>query len=189
MLLGLSPGAMQRRPLHMVLLRGRLPRLNGHCVDGAATRVTITSDRDAAGRTVWQVGGQVAESGVTMDERSLVLRAKAELEATIPGIDLSQVEWATYRVDRAEGATRDGARPDSVQVRREHNVVTAWPTKLALVPRLVDEVCQAIGRVGGLQSAAPIPADWPRPKVAQPPWETARWLTIESGRVWLPKAA
>ena len=42
-----TPGApkMQRRPLHMTLVRGAdLPPLNGHCVDGAKTRVTVTSD-------------------------------------------------------------------------------------------------------------------------------------------------
>ncbi len=63
---------MQTRPLHMVLVRGELPHLNGHCVDGRTTRVTITSDTErsetsAAGRTVWQVGGQIAEIGVALD--------------------------------------------------------------------------------------------------------------------------
>ena len=33
----LDEGVMQRRPLHMVLLRGDLPVLNGHCVDGRIT--------------------------------------------------------------------------------------------------------------------------------------------------------
>jgi glycine/D-amino acid oxidase-like deaminating enzyme len=41
--LGLDPQVMQRRPLHMVLASGDLPLLYGHCVDGAKTRVTITS--------------------------------------------------------------------------------------------------------------------------------------------------
>src|SRR5690606_10188347 len=39
--LGLSPHAMQTRPLHMVLARGELPKFQGHCVDGAKTRVSI----------------------------------------------------------------------------------------------------------------------------------------------------
>jgi glycerol-3-phosphate dehydrogenase len=171
----LSDTAMQCRALHMVLVRGRLPELNGHCVDGAATRVTITSDRDATGRTVWQVGGQVAEVGVSLDERTLVRRAKSEIEATIPGIELNGAEWSTYRVDRAEGATQNGKRPETVQVVHEGNVLTAWPTKLALAPLLADRIAEALpdfGTDATVDWAAPV--DWPRPQVAQPPWETAR---------------
>ena len=60
---GLPAGRMQRRPLRMVALRGRLPEFSGHCVDGAATRVTITSQRRSDGTVVWQLGGQIAERG------------------------------------------------------------------------------------------------------------------------------
>src|SRR5690606_29928270 len=80
-MVGLAAEAMQRRPWHMALVRGDLPIVNGHCIDGARTRVTITSDRDSAGRTVWQLGGQIAEAGVALDSRSLVRHARAELEA------------------------------------------------------------------------------------------------------------
>ena len=135
---GLPEGAMQYRPLHMVLARGRLPELNGHCVDGAATRVTITSDRTSDGRTVWQLGGQIAESGVALDERTCSSSAKDEVKATIPGIELAGVEWSTYRVDRAEGAMPGGSRPETVQMVVEGNVLTVWPTKLALAPVLAE---------------------------------------------------
>ena len=142
---GLTGEAMQRRPLHMVLLRGgRLPMFQGHCVDGAKTRVTITSELDSLGRTVWQVGGQIAEDGVAWDGRTLLTRARDELRTVLPNIDLSSVEWSTYRVDRAEGIVPGGKRPESVQIRREGNCLTAWPTKLALVPQLVTELCQQI---------------------------------------------
>jgi len=173
--IGLSDTAMQCRALHMVLVRGRLPELNGHCVDGAATRVTITSDRDAAGRTIWQVGGQIAEAGVSLDERTLIRRAKSEIEATIPGIELSGVEWSTYRVDRAEGATPNGKRPETVHLVHEGNVLTVWPTKLALAPLLAERVVEALPAFGSdatVDWAAP--ADWPRPQIALPPWETVR---------------
>ena len=115
--------------------------------------VTITSDCDSAGRTVWQVGGQIAESGVSLDARTLILQAKARTEATIPGIDLGRVQWTTYRVNRAEGATRDGSRPESVQLLREGNVLTAWPTKLALVPVLAEQIAAALGP---LPAASPV---------------------------------
>ncbi|HUE13150.1 MAG TPA: FAD-dependent oxidoreductase [Planctomycetaceae bacterium] len=177
--LGLADGAMQCRALHMVLARGRLPELNGHCVDGAATRVTITSDRASAGQTVWQIGGQIAEAGVSLDERTLIQRAKAEVEATIPGIELRGVEWSTYRVDRAEGATSGRTRPETVQVVQEGNVLTAWPTKLALAPVLAERVAESLAPFESNSAIdGAILEDWPRPEIARPPWETVRsWYT------------
>jgi glycerol-3-phosphate dehydrogenase len=177
--LGLADGAMQRRPLHMVLARGRLPEFCGHCVDGAATRLTITSHRENAGQTVWQIGGQIAEIGVSQDERTLVARAKSEIEATIPGIDLSRVEWSTYRVDRAEGATASGTRPEMSQMIHEGNILTVWPTKLALTPVLAERVADALApyEIEGAMDWSQV-EDWPRPLIARLPWETGRvWFT------------
>jgi len=174
---GLSAAAIKRSPLHMVMLRGPLPRLNGHCVDGARTRVTITSDRNSLGQTVWQLGGQLAEDGVPMDESALIAHARHELETVIPGFDFSRVEWATYRVDRAQA--ENGLHPESVQVLREGNVVTGSPTKLALVPQLVASLVETITPIAENQAPATYsaakqlePIDWPRPYVALPPWET-----------------
>lgn len=171
--LGLSETAMQRRPLQMVMVRGDLPVLNGHCIDANKTRVTITSDVDSSGRTVWQVGGQVSEVGVSMDTAALLGHARAEVRAAIPGINLCNTEWATYRIDRAEGATGQGLRPDSVQVLREGNVITAWPTKLALAPRLAEVIAGGLGEPSS-ESTLDLNSlrDWPRPAVALPPWET-----------------
>ncbi|HEV8293508.1 MAG TPA: FAD-dependent oxidoreductase, partial [Tepidisphaeraceae bacterium] len=78
--LGLSENVMQRRPLHMVMARGNLPELFGHCVGGAKPRITVTTARDSAGRTVWQIGGQIAEDGVKMRVEELVKHAANELE-------------------------------------------------------------------------------------------------------------
>lgn len=170
---GLSQSAMQRRPLHMVQVRGDLPTLFGHCVDGARTRVTITTAVDSAGRTVWQVGGQVSEDGVTMDETGLIQFAKRELTAVLPGVELGHVEWSTYRVDRAEATTEGGSRPDGPGMRREGSVITAWPTKLALVPELARMITDRLIRLPK-RDAPPrtVPQGWPRPEAARPPWET-----------------
>jgi glycerol-3-phosphate dehydrogenase len=180
---GLTDASMQSRPLHMVVVRGQLPPLNGHCVDRRTTRVTITSDRDAAGRTVWQVGGQIAEIGVELDECSLLARARSELQAVIPGIDLSRAEWASYRVDRAEQATPGGTRPESVGLLCEGNLITAWPTKLALVPHLAEQVLERISSPQtdaheASEEEAAICDAWPRPQVARLPWDLLRaWLS------------
>lgn len=174
---------MQRRPLHMVMARGeRLPILNGHCVDGRRTRVTITSASDSVGRVIWQVGGQIAEDGVTMDEATLIAHACREIHEALGGFDPGpDVEWATYRVDRAEAATGSGVRPDDVFVRREGPFITAWPTKLALAPRVAERIAEALDRPRGEAAPAPEMIDWPRPPVAPPPWETApRWIAATS---------
>jgi glycine/D-amino acid oxidase-like deaminating enzyme len=174
---GLSSETMQRRPLHMVMLRGPLSVLNGHCAEGARTRITVTTVTDAADRIVWQVGGQLAEDGVVMDRDALIAHARREISACIPGVDLGCVEWATYRVDRAEPATETGARPARAFARREGNVITAWPTKLALVPQLAGDVMKLLEPPGGREVDFAVLDSWPRPLVAAPPWETeTTWM-------------
>lgn len=166
--LGLDEKRMQRRPLHMVMVRGDLPELNGHCVDGAHTRVTITSAQDAQGRTVWQIGGQIAEDGVGMERLELLRRAIAELRATVPGFDPTGAEWSTYRVDRAELATAGGRRPETFTILHEGNVITAWPTKLVSAPAMAQGIADLLEPSNAVDA---LPGDWPRPEVAMPPWD------------------
>jgi glycerol-3-phosphate dehydrogenase len=170
--LGLEPGAMQRRPLHMVMVRGPLPLLNGHCLEKLTTRVTITSTTDSAGRVVWQLGGEIAEKGTRMDSAELIELAKKELRVATRGLTMGDVQWSTYHIDRAEGSTAGQRRPEGAQVLREGNVITAWPTKLALVPPMADKVLRLLGRPAtAVSQAATSFAAWPRPAVAVPPWE------------------
>ena len=175
---GLESEAMQLRPLHMVMLSGDMPQLNGHCVDGTATRVTITSAENSNSNTIWQIGGQLAEDGVALDEQTLIKQAKVELLSVLPNLDLANTKWASYRCERAE-AKGAGKRPEDVCIVKEGNVITAWPIKLALAPRMVaqifsmldeptQEICDYLSQV----------KDWPRPVTALPPWETAtQWYT------------
>ncbi len=179
---GLSGEAMQRRPLHMVVVAGGLPVLNGHCVDGRQTRVTVTSAVGDGGETVWQVGGRVAEAGVGMEAGELIAHTRGELCEVLGGVDFSGARWTTYRVDRAEAATGSGLRPETAQARLESRVVTAWPTKLALAPVLADNVKRLIEppRQPGVGLEGPVLdrlAAWPRPSVAQPLWGPASsWI-------------
>ncbi|MGE0609087.1 MAG: FAD-dependent oxidoreductase, partial [Pirellulales bacterium] len=184
-LAGLPDSRMQLRPLHMAVVRGELPWLNGHCVDGAKTRVTITSDRDPSGQVAWQLGGQLAEEGVPLSAEELIARGQRELAAVLPGWQLGDCEWSTYRVDRAEGRTAGGTRPDDVQLLAEGNIITAWPTKLVLAPRLAERVLDLIpplptalkndhGADGFRDELAA--CGWPAPAFALPPWyRTATW--------------
>ena len=189
--LGLKTDVMQRRPLHMTMVRGRdLPFICGHCVDGSKTRVTITADHDSQGRVVWQVGGQVSEVGVNMTEAELLKHVKSELHEALPGVDLSNAEFATYKVDRAELGT-GGSRPDDATILQDGPIITAWPTKLALAPRLSEMIRAKLSRpidaaetlsdgVSG-DAALQALADWPRPEVAKPLWETTEtWIPASS---------
>jgi glycerol-3-phosphate dehydrogenase len=169
---GLAARRIQRRPLHMVLARGELPPLNGHCVDGMRTRVTITTTEDSAGRTIWQVGGQIAEDGVNMERAALIEHARAELDAVLPGVDLTGAEWATYRVDRAELALRGGMRPTDARVVEEGRVISAAPTKMVLIPQLVQRVMRILPPPAApVSGVSDVLEGWPRPRVAVPPWE------------------
>lgn len=176
--LGMQVIETQLRPLHMTMLRGELPEINGHCVHGNRTRVTITSARDAQNRIVWQLGGQLAEDGVAMDTIALVKHARNEITTVLPDIALDGTEWATYRIDRAEPATKGRRRPDDAVVVREGNIIAAWPTKLALVPRLAkmirarmdDSSPSTISDTANVASAF---ETWQRPQIAKPPWEWA----------------
>lgn len=177
---GLDPGLMQVRPLRMVLVRGapdRLPELNGHCIDGNRTRVTVTSATDRAGRRVWQVGGEIAELGASLVPEELVGLAKRELAEVLPGFLTQGLEWATYDAPRAEGRTPGGKRPEDVCVLTEGGIVTVWPTKLVLAPRAAEV---AVERVAAVLAGSREPAaswgrcDWPTPPVALAQWEDDR---------------
>jgi hypothetical protein len=172
---GLPPHSMQRRPLRIGLVRGDLPAVNGHCIDGATTRVTVTSDVDSSGRTVWTLGGQVAEVGAGMSPQAFLHHAKAELTAALPGWQKSPVEWASYAIDRAERSTDDRTLPGDVQIVRAGRALVAWPTKLVLAPRLAQQVVARLelAPAANWQSwrGAIDEFRWPAPEVALPPWE------------------
>lgn len=173
--LGLSAAIMQRRPLRVALVRGELPQLNGHCVEGAKTRVTITSDVDRAGRTVWQLGGQVTEDGVAMSADDFLRHAQRELTAVLPGFQDEGLEWAEFCVDRAERSTTSGLMPGDVQIVRDGNILTVWPTKLVMTPllsRRVIELLELPARSDATEWQDRMAAlAWPAPAIAQPPWE------------------
>ncbi|HEX2974250.1 MAG TPA: hypothetical protein VHP11_18085, partial [Tepidisphaeraceae bacterium] len=128
------------------------------------------------GRTVWQVGGQIAEDGVSQTPADLIAVAKQELLTCLPGLDLRDAQFATYRIDRAEAVTATGQKPDDVHVIHDGNILTAWPTKLALAPRLAECILQWLPQP---KESAPVNLDWPTPPVAQLPWEAqTQWFNV-----------
>lgn len=173
---GVQGDLMQRRPLGMVLLRGNLPPLFGHCVVGGKTLLTITT----AAEGLWQIGGEIAERLAHKESLDLARRvALSVIRRGLPGLDFSAVEMAIYRAVRAEARRADHRRPSGVHMQRvAPRIVVAWPTKLALAPVLADEVFASVTmdlkRPAGYNNE-PLPA-WPRPQVARYPWEEAEWF-------------
>nr|GFD56693.1 hypothetical protein [Tanacetum cinerariifolium] len=62
--LNVSHPAMQRRPLHMVMVKGpMLKPLYAHCLGGGPKpRITVTTHPAANGEWVWYLGGDISEA-------------------------------------------------------------------------------------------------------------------------------
>lgn len=172
--LGLQQPAMQRRPLHMVLVKApTLKPLYAHCLGGGPKpRITVTSHPTEDSQWLWYLGGELAEAaGVARDEASQIAVAKKELAELVPWLDLSEAQWATLRIDRAEPAQSSQARPDNAFLAEQGRLLVGWPTKLALSPDFADRVEAALARDGIRPAAhAALPA-LPRPPTTGPFWE------------------
>ena len=188
---GLAHGLMQLRPLHQAMVRGPLPEFHGHCVDGLATRVTLTSAPLAGGERVWHIGGKVAEEGVARDACAQRAHALSELRAVLPSVDFGACSWSTYSVNRAEREQPKGSRPEDACVARDKagraTVLTVWPTKMALAPVAADMVRESAGpaaHASASEAIASALAGWERPPVARAPWHAAaEWVpTAEVAR-------
>lgn len=151
--LGLPNAAMQVRPLRMVVVQSNdLPPLNGHCVDGNATRLTITTQLGSESTpTAWQLGGNIAEIGPSLSPSDLLREARKELIACVPHVDASGIlhnaRWMVYDAPRAEGATPSGKRPEHATVIREGRTVTAWPSKLVLAPQAASQALESVREI------------------------------------------
>lgn len=183
---GTGEGWMQRRPLRMLLLRGPLPDLHGHCIRGGRTLATVTSVPLDDGRRAWQVGGELAERGAEMGEREFLAAAVAGLRRVLPGLDLSGVEASSYTAVRAEAVNAGGRRPSGVQLQRVAGLPlwAAWPTKWAMAPLLADELLAELRRNGLRPQGAGPREGWsalPPAAVARPPWEECEWSDARWG--------
>ena len=173
--LGLTGPPMQRRPLQMVMVRGRLPALFLHVLEASANpRLTITSHALDGPERVWYLGGNLAEKGVTRSPAEQIAAAQRELATLMPWLDQTGLRWATLAIDRAEAATPDGRRPDDVFLQRQGRVLVAWPTKLALAPRLADQVLEALAEMAPSGDTVAL-SSGPAPARARLPWEHCTW--------------
>jgi len=171
---GISIHAQQLRPLHMVLVKGpSLKPLYAHCLGGGPKpRITVTTHPAANGEWVWYLGGDIAEAdGVAREPAEQIAVAQKELSNLLPWVDLSQAQWATLRVNRAEPAQSGLVRPDNAFLSDQGRLLVGWPTKLALAPDFSDRVLQALEQDGIKPVHAPALPELPRPPLGQTPWE------------------
>ncbi|MFJ3482838.1 NAD(P)/FAD-dependent oxidoreductase [Pseudomonas sp. NPDC090202] len=172
--LNVSHPAMQRRPLHMVMLKGpALKPLYAHCLGGGPKpRITVTTHPAADGQWVWYLGGDISEGdAVAREPAEQIAVAKKELGQLLPWIDLSQAQFATLRVDRAEPQQSGLTRPDNAFLDVQGRLMVGWPTKLALAPDFADRVLASLSRDDIHPIPQPARTDLPRPPLAQPVWD------------------
>lgn len=175
--------AMQRRPLHMVMVKTPFYYpLYAHCMGvGQRPRLTVTTHRLQSGEAVWYLGGMLAEEGNERDAGEQIQAAKQELESLFPWLDFSAAKYATLRVDRAEPKTSDGMKPQSTFAETVNNLTVAWPTKLALAPALTATI-ESMIHARGLKPGKPewqALNGWPAPPLAKPMWETCLWKSAD----------
>lgn len=168
--------AMQRRPLQMVLVKFNTPyAFFAHCIDnGTNPRITITTHPSVDGKTVWYLGGQIAEEGIHRTSEQQIDIAKKELQTLLPWVDLKDAQWASFFINRAEPKQPGGKRPETYFAQAIGNAIIGWPTKLALSPLLADAAIAILKDQSILPSPIPkepLPGGLERPNVAQAPWE------------------
>ena len=179
--LGGSAPAMQRRPLQQVLVKHQYEEpFFAHCMGGGASpRLTISSHRTLDGEPVWYLGGDLATESVDDPPAQLIDKARRELPALLPWLELGRTEWRTLKLDRAEPRQSNRLRPDSAFVGRVDsvdNTLVAWPTKLTLTPDLSDEVERQLAAADILPRHQPDLA--PLQSLGTPPLAAAYWDTL-----------
>lgn len=170
----------QARPLLMGMIRGAPFPLFAHLVATSEKPVaTITTHTDRDGKLVWYVGGQVAERAKDSDPRDVFRAMRKALMQYLPGVDLSDVEWGTFPIDRSEGKSKsDDWLPDTPTIHAVANALYCWPTKLAFAPLLADRIVEQLER-GGVKPSHRR-SDWsflPSAPFAEPPWNEAVWTS------------
>ena len=176
--MGRAKPEMQLRPLQMVMVRGGLPeKLYAHCLGVSVNpRITITSSEDKQGNIVWYLGGQLAEDGVNRTSEEQISKAKKELQSLMPWLNFSVMQWATLNISRAEAKQKEGQRPSTSYFYEENNVITTWPTKLALAPNLANDVLKQLEKQNITKSAVSDMPEFTHALIADLPWqEEEKW--------------
>jgi glycerol-3-phosphate dehydrogenase len=173
---GLKSVRAQTRPLNMVYLRKQgLPQLFVHCIGddfGLTPRLTVTTHDGRDGNTVWYLGGELAESGVSRSDSEQIAHAQALVGKYFPWVDVDGAEWNCFAINRAEADINNNYRPDGPFLAAEQNIITVWPTKLTLSPALADSL---VDQLAGMKAGPATDSSGLRQFLPEPPMGVARW--------------
>jgi len=163
--------AMQRRPLHMVYVKGNLPLLYAHHLRfGQTPTVTITTHPLREG-VAWYLGGELAEHGVVRTKAEQIAAARDVLMRLLPWVTFSDTKWNSFFVDRAEIANQ-GTRPNSPYFAHQGNVSMGWPTKLAFAPTLANNWMTQVLSTAPTHPmlSTSVLGRFKKPQIAEPLW-------------------
>ena len=133
-------------------------------------------DEAMKGNTVWYFGGQLAEDGINRTAEEQINKAKEELQSLMPWLNFTTMQWATLNINRAEPKQEEGQRPSTSFIHEENNVITTWPTKLALAPNLANDVLKQLEEKSVIKSNQIEMPDFPHASIADLPWqEEEKW--------------
>jgi hypothetical protein len=160
----------------MVMVRGRLPQLFGHCVTVSPKPIATITSHPMEDDTVWYLGGGIAEDAASLPESEAIQLAAHTMARVFPAMNWQNLQWATWQVDRAEpnAASR---LPDGPALRTAANAAVGWPSKLVYAPALADLAASFVGQLcspSGSSSTLPLP---PAP-IGSYPWETSSWISL-----------
>ncbi len=169
---------MQLRPLHMLSCTSPdgLPPLFAHFIGRSSKpTLTITSYIDHNNKTTWYIGGDLAENGVKQAEAKLHEEAKQQLVKLMPKLNTEQLTFKSHHINRAEPKQSGLLRPDDAYLSSKGNIMVAWPTKLALAPRLAEKVMQELNEIPKTSSSdlalSLAQLDFPKPQCAAYAWD------------------
>ena len=176
---GLKTPVGQVRPLYMVIVKKHgLPQVFVHCIGNTFSltpRITITSHMDQDGKTVWYLGGELAESGVGKPQAEQVKAAQSLMASLFPWINLNDGDWRCFEINRAEASINNDYRPDDAYLFEEDNIWVAWPTKLTLTPSLADKIMERLRSTNLLptrqEPTETLNSIFARTRVANSPWD------------------
>lgn len=170
--------ATQKRPLLMGMMKPAPFPLYAHLIGSSDKPIaSITTHACEDGTLIWYLGGGVAERNKEANPKDMIKAAKNGFEKYLPGVDLSQVQWAALPIDRIEGKSdKEGWMPDTPTIHEGDNCYYCWPTKLTFAPLLTQRILEKLEEESLM--ALNQTSDWSflaEAPFTKKPWDTAIW--------------
>ena len=109
-----------------------------------------------------------------MSSKDLIRLAQDEMKQLFPWLSWKDTEWSTVLLDKAEPRNSTGILPKSCYSKGIKNMIVAWPTKLALAPKLssnILEILQQQSVIPERTSNLSMLSFLPEPSISLLPWE------------------